>query len=116
MIFETLFESSQRHELLLVDGGMCHWHLRRDGQVTIREIISIRKGAGGQMLSTLARVAGAKSLFAKCPIELESNRWYKRRGFVLEGQESTKTGRKLNLWRLNLSTVQTGIEDLQKSL
>ena len=39
MIFETLNESNERGELLLVDGGMCHYHLRRDGQLTIREII-----------------------------------------------------------------------------
>ena len=44
MIFETLYESAQRGELLLVNGGMCHWHLRRDGQLTIREIISTRPG------------------------------------------------------------------------
>lgn len=39
MIFETLCESAKRDELILVDGGFCHWHLRRDGQLTIREII-----------------------------------------------------------------------------
>lgn len=39
MIFETLNESNERGELLLVNGGMCHYHLRRDGQLTIREII-----------------------------------------------------------------------------
>lgn len=50
----------------------------------------------------LKQVPGAISLFAKCPVELESNGWYARRGFILEGQENTKTGRVLNLWRLTL--------------
>lgn len=102
MIFETLYESAQKGELLLINGGFCHWHLRRDGQITIREIISTRKGAGSEILETLKGTEGALSLFAKCPVELESNEWYKKRGFVLEGQEETKTGKALNLWRLKL--------------
>lgn len=101
MIFETLYESAQRGELLLVDGGMCHWHLRRDGQLTIREIISIRPGAGSVMLAELKRQP-ASSIFAKCPVELDANDWYIRRGFDFEGTETTRTGRTLNLWRLML--------------
>ena len=100
MIFETLYESSRRGELLLVDGGFCHWHLRRDGQLTIREIISTRPGAGSEMLAILKLVPSAVSLFAKCPVDLPSNDWYERRGFVCEGQEVTPSGRRLNLWRL----------------
>jgi hypothetical protein len=102
MIFETLYESSKRGELLLVEGGFCHWHLRRDGQLTIREIISTHPGAGSEMLSRLKQVPGVISLFAKCPVELASNTWYAHRGFTLEGQETTRTGRLLNLWRLTL--------------
>lgn len=115
MIFETLYESSLRGELLLIDGGFCHWHLcKRDdpkrkikaGQITIREIISTRPGAGLEILVQLKAIPGAQSLFARCPTDLEANNWYRRRGFELEGQETTKTGRVLNLWRLKLSIVQ----------
>ncbi|MCL4295769.1 MAG: N-acetyltransferase [Anaerolineae bacterium] len=111
MIFETLWESVQRGELMLIDGGFCHWHLcKRDdprrkieaGQITIREIISTRTGAGTEILETLKRVPGAKSLFARCPVDLDSNEWYRRRGFALVGTETTQTGRQLNLWRLRL--------------
>jgi hypothetical protein len=102
MIFETLFESAQRNELLLIDGGFCHWHLRRDGQLTIREIISLRPGAGSEMLEQLKRQP-AQSIFAKCPVDLEANGWYQRRGFVLERTETTRTGRELNHWRLILN-------------
>lgn len=102
MIFETLYESSQRGELLLVEGGMVHWHLRRDGQLTIREIISTQPGAGSQMLDVLKRTPGATSLFAKCPANLASNDWYERRGFTDEGTETTPSGRTLRLWRLHL--------------
>jgi hypothetical protein len=99
VIFETLHESALRGELLLIDGGLCHWHLRRDGQLTIREIISLRPGAGRAMLAQLAAVQGATSLFAKCPADLPANEWYARRGFVCQGEETTSSGRRLLLWR-----------------
>lgn len=102
MIFNTLYESSQRGELLLISGGFCHWHLCRNRQLTIREIISQRSGAGQEMLRFLCAVPGATSLFAKCPAELPANAWYERRGFVLEGEEVTRGGRALKLWRLPL--------------
>uniref|UniRef100_A0A6M3MAF2 Putative acetyltransferase n=1 Tax=viral metagenome TaxID=1070528 RepID=A0A6M3MAF2_9ZZZZ len=106
MIFEPLHEAAQRGELLLVDGGLCHWHLRRDGQVTIREIIVLPerqgRGIGRGMLNALCRVPGASSIFAKCPVDLPANGFYRATGFVWEGAEMTRTGRKLNLWRLTL--------------
>jgi hypothetical protein len=103
MIFEALHQSSQRGELILVDGGICNWHLRRDGQITIREIISQRPGAGSLMLAMLKSVPGATSIFAKCPADLPANEWYDRRGFTYEGAETTRTGRQLILWRLYLA-------------
>jgi hypothetical protein len=105
MIFETLWESARRGELLLIDGGFCHWHLRRDGQLTIREIISTRPGAGSAMLAELKRQS-AQSIFAKCPVDLDANEWYRKRGFTLETTETTRTGRKLNHWRLKLCNGQ----------
>ena len=101
MIFETLWESAQRGELLLVDGGFCHWHLRKDGQLTIREIISLKPGQGSFMLDVL-KAKDPVSIFAKCPVKLEANEFYRKKGFTLEGTEKTRTGRELNLWRLSL--------------
>lgn len=101
MIFETLYESVRQGELLLIDGGLCRWHLRLDGQLTIREIISTRAGAGREMLEQLMRQP-AKSIFAKCPIDLASNEWYRRCGFTLEDVEVTRSGRLLNHWRMFL--------------
>ena len=103
MIFDALYDSSKRGELLLIDGGFCHWHLRRDGQLTIREIISTKKGSGSKMLEILKETPGAISLFAKCPIQLESNLWYKKMGFVYEGIEITKNNNQLNLWRYKIN-------------
>jgi hypothetical protein len=103
MVFEALYEAAQAGELLLIEGGICHWHHRRDGQVTIREIISTRPGAGSAMLTYLNAIEGATSLLARCPASLESNAWYERRGFVLEATETTKSGRTINVWRLILN-------------
>lgn len=105
MIFEALHESAQRGELLLIDGGYCRWHLRRDGQLTILEIISTRAGAGTQMLEQLkqtGRLKGAKCIVAKCPADLQSNGWYQAKGFSKKKTEQTKTERQVNVWRLPL--------------
>lgn len=75
MIFETLWESARRGELMLIDGGFCHWHLRKDRQLTIREIIATRSGAGKEMLEQLKKQP-AQSIFAKCPEDLAANHWY----------------------------------------
>jgi GNAT superfamily N-acetyltransferase len=103
MIFETLHDSAHRGELVLVDGGLCHWHLRRDGQLTIREIIVLPErqgqGIGAAILGRLRQVPGATSIFAKCPADLPANDWYRRMGFVLEAVENDRD-RPLNHWRL----------------
>lgn len=119
MIFSTLNASNERGELLLIDGGFCHWHLRRDGQLTIREIIVSRdrqgQGIGREMLAHLTRAnPAATSIFAKCPADLPANGWYAAMGFICEGVETTKTGNSLNLWRLTLSTAQPETGNTQK--
>jgi len=103
MCFNHLYESMKRGELTIIEGGMCHWHLRRDGQLTIREIIATRPGAGSRMLAVLLTTPGATSLLAKCPVDLESNGWYARRGFVLERVETARSGRQVNVWRRSLT-------------
>lgn len=102
MIFDALYESAQRGELLCVDGGVAHWHLRRDGQLTIREIISTELGAGRRMLAILCSTPGATCIVAKCPAHLPSNDWYRRRGFALAATETTRSGKPINVWRLEL--------------
>ncbi len=106
MIFNTLFESSLKNELILIDGGYCRWHLRKDGQITIHEIIVLpeqqNNGIGTMMLDILKSKKHAKSIFAKCPVNMDSNNWYKLKEFTLIGTEMTKNGTKLNLWKLEI--------------
>ena len=98
MIFESLHGSAERGELILIDGGYCRWHLRRDGSITIYEIISTRPGAGRMMLALLPT---GRPVQAKCPADLPSNGWYARVGFAHVGTETTRSGRVLNIWRKN---------------
>lgn len=100
MIFDALFESAKIGELILLDGGMCRWHLRRDGQITIREIISIRPGAGSEILERLKKVVGAKSILARCPAHLDANAWYEKRGFHKSNTEELPSGRLIHTWVL----------------
>jgi hypothetical protein len=113
-LMERLIKGRDTKQLILIDGGMCLYNLRRDKQLTISEIISTRKGAGSEMLDRLKKVKGAKSIFAKCPAHWVANRWYERNGFVLEKTEARpskekrpgffsdeQVGVKINHWRLN---------------
>ncbi len=99
MIFESLYDSAKRGELILIDGGYCRWHLRRDGSITIYEILSIKPGAGAVMLAQLV-ARKPVAIVAKCPTDLPSNAWYQRRGFALSATETTRSGRVLNVWVL----------------
>jgi N-acetylglutamate synthase-like GNAT family acetyltransferase len=107
VVFETLYESALRGELILADGAMCHWHLRKDHQLTIRDIIvlpqSQNQHLGTRILSQLKKVPGATSIVARCPADLASNDWYKHMGFQLTGTRATRTGRRVNTWKLVIS-------------
>lgn len=99
MIFNALYESALRNELILIEGGFCRWHLKQNGQIIIYEIISTKPGAGSHMLSILKNIKGAKSISAKCPDYLpQANAWYEKKGFILIDQSLTKDGKVINLW------------------
>lgn len=97
MIFESLYESAQKGELLLIDGGYCRFHITETGQLTIREIIATRKGAGSEMLKIL-EAKKANSILAKCPAHLEANLWYQKKGFRLVTTQKIKSNKVLNIW------------------
>jgi hypothetical protein len=100
VIFESLNDSAKAGELLLIDGGYCRWHLRRDGIITIYEIIATRPGAGWEMLSML--IERRRPIVARCPVHMtHANAWWQRRGFRLVAHEDTRNGvLTLNVWRL----------------
>ncbi len=106
MIFNALHDAANRGELILVDGGMCNYHLRLDGILTIREILVLPerqdKGIGLAMLDRLRNVPGARVIRAKCPADLPANGWYRAVGFSLAYVDQTKSGNRLYVWELSL--------------
>lgn len=99
MLFEKLIEAENKKELILVDGGICVYHVRRDKQLTIHVILSQKKGVGYQMLKKLESISDITSIFAKCPSDLPAVDWYKRNGFVEECVQTLKSGRSLIYFR-----------------
>lgn len=55
MIFNALHDAAQRDELILIGGGMCHYHLRRDGVLTIREVFTAPAGMAETLRRALAQ-------------------------------------------------------------
>ena len=100
--FIELYDSVKKDELILINGGICQFHIRRDKQLTIHVIISTRLGAGSQMLEKLIKIGKkerAICLFAKCPSNLLSNNWYEKKGFKKIDTEILKSGTKVNSWQ-----------------
>lgn len=99
MIFVALHESASKGELLLVDDGMCRFHRRRDGSVTVREILVLphrqRKGIGRAMLTEVLARANGHIVRARCPLSCESgNAFWAKMGFTL-----IDTARQINTWQ-----------------
>lgn len=99
MTFEILYQAAKKGELILLEGGFCHYHLRRDQCLVIHEILSLKRGTGSKMLGMLKKIP-ATCIETKCPADLESNHWYAKKGFQLVEKTKTKTGRVMNTWRL----------------
>ena len=98
MVFQTLYDSYQRGELLLIDGGFARWRLKKDGSITLYEIFSTKPGNGKQMIETLLQKT-TTYIQLKCPTTLKSNGFYAHVGFTCIGQEITQGGNILNIWR-----------------
>ena len=99
-------EAADKGFVFIVDGGLCEFRLRKDKQITIYTIVSTKPGVGSTLFKRLLSYAddvGCTFIQAKCPTDLESNKWYAKKGFDLHMTEHTKrTGRALNVWRYPL--------------
>ena len=98
MIFVALDEAARKGELILVEGGMCRFHLRRDGVVVVREILVLpphrRRGIGRKMLSAVMRIHPDAKVIVKCPAKYhDGNAFWYAMGFH---QLDSKDG--INLW------------------
>src|SRR5258708_21708925 len=97
MIFAALDEAARKNELLLVDSGMCRYHVRKDRVVVIREIIVLtearEQGIGRAMVERIRYRHAGYPLRARCPESYPSNGFWKAIGFVLVG-----TVKGINVW------------------
>ncbi len=99
--FSELYDAAKRGWLIIVDGGLCRFRLRRDNIITIAEILVLpthqNRGIGTRILNHLLTL-GADAIVAKCPAELAANRWYKKRGFKKVATEQGRNG-EIYTWR-----------------
>ena len=104
MIFAALNEAAQAGELILVQDGLCRWHLRRDGVVTIREIVVLpsrrRMGVGRRMVEEVIRANPGCRVACRCPVVYESNAFWHGVGFTL-----VTTADGMNLWEFQSSST-----------
>lgn len=101
---KSLERAKQRGELYVDTAAMAYVWRRRDGQTTLHAIVSEQPGQGSALLARIVadcRTRGQTSILARCPVDLPSNDWYRRRGFALAGTEPGKL-RPLHVWRLAL--------------
>lgn len=91
-----------------VVGFQHYYHRKQDRQTTLYHKAVLldfrRQGLGTRLVDAVvqeARAMGRQKLRLKCPVDLPANRFHKRYGFVLVGQEPGRV-RKLNVWEYNL--------------
>jgi len=101
MIFAALREAADRNELILVENGLCRFHLRRGGDLVIREVIVLpsarRQGIGSKIVHWVCKTHRG-IVIAKCPKEYESNSFWAALGFCL-----VRETKGINEWQLDLS-------------
>lgn len=107
MIYSALVESADKGELLLCEGGLCRFHLRRDGVVVVREIIVLpehrRVGVGRRMIAWLKNEFDTSIIRARCPASYETaNAFWEAMGFSAKTPEKTRVGDTLNVWECDL--------------
>lgn len=110
MIFVVLHEAAKKGNLLLVDGGLCHFHRdKRDNTIIIHEMLVLpsarRGGVGRGMIEKLQERYPGSSIRCKCPFSyLTGNAFWEGMGFELLGREIDPKidGGGFNLWELHL--------------
>lgn len=105
----ALSESESKGCLEVIENiGFAHFHHRRDKQTTIYSLAVLPSECGngwGRLLfyrvlcSAIER--NSKSIVAKCPEDLPSNRFYEAMGFTLIDVQPGRR-RRLNVWRYHI--------------
>lgn len=97
----ALIDSIDKQELFVakIDDevvGFMHWHKRKDGWST-RYHLCVAKQARGQGIGKMLVDEVPKPNRGRCPIDNESNKFFKKIGAKFDGTEPGKK-RRLNVW------------------
>lgn len=97
----ALLESIQKNEVLVakIDDqiiGFMHWHKRKDGWST-RYHLCVQKDSRGKGIGKMLVDKVPKPNKGRCPIDNESNKFFRKIGAKFRGTESGKK-RRLNVW------------------
>lgn len=106
MIYQALVEAADRGTLLLVEGGVCRYYVRRDGVAVIREILVLpshrKRGVGRAMLAEVRVRHPRATLRARCPASNATARFfYQKLGFRIVATAKLGTHDGLNTWELS---------------
>lgn len=96
----ALVDAVRREELIFEDrtDSFCHYHTRKDGVSVIYEICVLKENRGRGIARHMINMI-PRPIRLKCPVDNESNGFYKHMGFELLGTEPGKK-RMLNIWQL----------------
>lgn len=101
--FFDLMDSVTRNELYFDEGGILQFYRKRDGNITLSMIISIKPGSGSRLLNRLLEESRGKKITLRCPDSLPSNRWWREKGFKLVRAETSKKGTLINVYEMEVS-------------
>jgi len=91
---------SSKEIIVVPRAAICHFHLRRDGWITIYTLISQISGDGKRLLKNILTRGPVR---LKCPVNLAANGFYRHLGGRLVRQEAPRSSRRrtLNVWEWN---------------
>jgi hypothetical protein len=98
MVFQTLYDSYKRNELIMLDGAFARYRKKKDGSIVLYEIFSNGNGQGRKIIDMLLERTDTYVML-KCPETEEANNFYHHLGFVCIDKYVTKNGTVLKVWR-----------------
>ena len=85
MIFTILSEAADKGHLLLWQGALCRYHIRRDGVLVIHELLVLpdkrRQGTGRRMVTSLQEHHPGLKMRAVCPSHYPACKFWSALGF-----------------------------------
>lgn len=98
-ILLTLTKAARRKELICIEGAMLRYY-EGPKKIVIHEIVSMRPGAGQELLARLRNRYPTLPIEVRVPEDWPANTWFEKRGFVRIGSGMSPKGYNIVIWRL----------------